>query len=205
MSSDKGYIYCMTNDSYDGIVKVGFTTKSPLERATELYSTGVLSPFKVAFAKKVLHPKNKEKMLHSLISKYHERPNSNREFFKITPNEVECFFNLIDGEIWEKNDNTNIISNNNQESEYEKRLRKNFVNGQRILHEINSLNKKRIGIYNSSINRIVYADIYYKSLSEFANEHLEENNMNTSKNGVSGWRVCKYEINGKWVSTKNLK
>ena len=51
-----GYIYCLTNESMYGLVKIGeihAEGKTPHDRARELYTTGVPSPFKVEFAKKV--------------------------------------------------------------------------------------------------------------------------------------------------------
>lgn len=94
-----GYIYCLTNDCMPGVVKVGMTNslhRTPEMRAKELYTTGVPMPFEVAIKKRVHNPNNKEKQLHKLLSKYTERINSSREFFRTTPSIVLEFFNLID-------------------------------------------------------------------------------------------------------------
>lgn len=93
-----GYIYCLSNPSFVGLYKVGFTKNSPLKRIKKLNNTSVPFKFKIEFAKKVTNCIDKEKQLHFLLSKYGERVNSNREFFKIDLNEIKLFFNLIDGE-----------------------------------------------------------------------------------------------------------
>lgn len=94
-----GYVYCMSNPSMPGMLKVGMTMRSPLDRAKELFATGVPTPFKVEIAKKVLNPKQKEKTLHILLSKYTDRVSPNREFFRVSVEEVKVFFELMDGEV----------------------------------------------------------------------------------------------------------
>ena len=45
-----GWVYALINRSYDGLVKIGKTTRHPSERAEELSSaSGVPTPFTVAF------------------------------------------------------------------------------------------------------------------------------------------------------------
>jgi hypothetical protein len=33
MTTESGYLYCMTNPLFDGMVKVGFTNMNPAEKA----------------------------------------------------------------------------------------------------------------------------------------------------------------------------
>ena len=50
MENNKGYVYVMINPSYEGLVKIGKTTKDPDARAKELSSaTGIATPFIVAY------------------------------------------------------------------------------------------------------------------------------------------------------------
>jgi len=95
-----GWIYCMINPCMPGLVKVGMT-KSPKRlpsiRANELFTTGVPLPFEVVLKKLVINPVAKETSLHNLLSKYSERINSGREFFKVSIDVVKDFFDLIDG------------------------------------------------------------------------------------------------------------
>ena len=44
-----------------------------------------------------IDPKQKEKTIHKLLEKYTERVNTNREFFRILPDDLRVFFDLIDG------------------------------------------------------------------------------------------------------------
>ena len=102
--NDKGYIYCFSNPSMEGYVKVGMTMRTPEERADELFTTGVPFPFKIEFAVKTQEPKKNEKLLHSILSRYGERC-PRREFFRISIDEVRTFFDLIiinGGEEWKE-------------------------------------------------------------------------------------------------------
>jgi hypothetical protein len=99
----EGYIYCFSNEAYNGILKIGMTERTPPDRARELYTTSIPAPFKIEFAKKVFNPKEKEATLHKLLTQYTERINPKREFFRASPEEVKRFFDLIDGELWIEN------------------------------------------------------------------------------------------------------
>jgi T5orf172 domain len=46
----KGYICVLTNTHNTGNVKIGKTTKHPIQRAAELSSTGVIGRFEVYYA-----------------------------------------------------------------------------------------------------------------------------------------------------------
>ena len=49
-----GYIYVLSNPLYPEYVFIGASKKTPAEKATELYSEGLLFPFKVEMAKSVV-------------------------------------------------------------------------------------------------------------------------------------------------------
>lgn len=96
----KGYIYCFSNDSMPELVKVGMTDRNPEERLKEANKPDTFkppSPYKIEFVKYVKDPKEKEKTLHKLLQKYTERVNTHREFFRISPDDLRVFFDLIDG------------------------------------------------------------------------------------------------------------
>jgi hypothetical protein len=97
MNNKLGYIYCLSNPSFDkDVYKIGFTQNDPHIRKNKLYTTELPTPFKLEFAKKVLDYKIKEKQIHKILSKY--RVNINREFFKLPLFEIKDIFELIDGE-----------------------------------------------------------------------------------------------------------
>ena len=102
-----GYIYCFSNISMPGVVKVGMTVRTPDVRLDEANSSDTWRPptkYKLEFAKKVTNPKQKEYILHILLSKYTERINPKREFFRASPEDIETFFELIDGELYLEED-----------------------------------------------------------------------------------------------------
>jgi Ca2+-binding EF-hand superfamily protein len=92
--NDIGYIYCFSNPSYENIYKIGFTKGDPEIRRQQLNTTGVLYPFKSEFTKKVQNVAEKEKKIHKIFLKY--RVNANREFFKISLEEIKNIFDLLD-------------------------------------------------------------------------------------------------------------
>lgn len=75
-----GYVYILTNPSLDGMIKVGRTFRDSRSRARELFTTGLPTPFQVAFE---IFSDNHEK----LEADFHQelidfRISNNREFFR---------------------------------------------------------------------------------------------------------------------------
>ena len=79
---------------------IGASVKTPTERAAELYTEGLLYPFKVEKAKQVATLEGKLVTLHKLVGKMGERPNPDRDFFKVPTDVVEQLFDLVDGTAW---------------------------------------------------------------------------------------------------------
>ena len=99
----EGFIYCFSNPSMPGILKVGMTERTPKERLSEANASDTWrppTPYKIEFAKKVSNSSQKEKTLHILLEQYTDRINPRREFFRVSPEEVSKFFDLMDGEMW---------------------------------------------------------------------------------------------------------
>ena len=99
-----GYIYCFGNESMPGIVKIGMTDRNPEDRLRDANRHDTFKPplpYTIKVAKYVKNPLEKEKILHKLFSRYSERVNNNREFFRISLDEVILFFDLIDGTYWD--------------------------------------------------------------------------------------------------------
>jgi hypothetical protein len=216
-TKETGYVYCMSNPSMPGILKVGGTwslERTPDMRAKELYTTGVPTPFKIEFAKLVSEPKNKETTLHLLLEQYTERVNGRREFFRVSPEIIKTFFDLMDGDMWV---DTRKVEDEEEEEEDEggegegkvtkvtkdRDMRKYFTDGQRISHTI-GVDKTWIGTYDYANNRIICDTIFYKSPSGFVNTHHKENGTYTSR-GVNGWVYAKYELDGQWNSMSKIQ
>lgn len=215
-----GYLYCFSNKSMPGILKVGMTERTPEIRLNEANISDTWrppTPYKIEFAKKVFYPKQKESVLHTLLAQYTERINPKREFFLVSPEEVKTFFDLMDGELWieepKEKEEEKEDDDNNEDEETSQTIKSNitkgsrdmskcFTNGQRIRHTI-GINKTWIGIYDSSANGIIYDNAFYKSLSGFAEMHYSIDRTDRVKS-ANGWKECEYEVNEKWISTYNL-
>jgi hypothetical protein len=99
-----GYIYCFSNPSMPGILKIGMTERTPKIRLDEANASDTWRPptsYQIEFAKKVCNASSKERTLHILLEQYTNRINPRREFFRVSPEEVLKFFDLIDGEDWD--------------------------------------------------------------------------------------------------------
>ena len=107
-----GYIYCFSNKSMQGIYKIGMTKRTVQIRLAEANKHDTFkppTPYKIKFYKKVYDPKQKEKYIHILLSKYGKRVNKKREFFRVALEVVKDLFDLIDD--YSLIDNSNIDKN----------------------------------------------------------------------------------------------
>ena len=223
-----GYIYCFSNPSMPGIVKVGMTERTPDIRLREANASDTWrppTPYTIEFAKKVSNATKKEKTLHSLLEQYTDRIHPRREFFRVSQEEVRSFFDLMDGEMWAE---THVsVEKNKEEEEEEEELEeeeleeeeevkntsskpkptycrdmaKCFVNGQRIRHKI-GINKTWICTYDSSKNVVLY-DGKTSSLHQFVRNHYILERPDRTPN-ASAWNECEVEVGEKWISTYNL-
>jgi len=213
-------MYCFSNGSMPGILKVGMTKseeRTPDKRLREANSSDTWrppAPYVIEFAKKISDPEQKEIILHRLLTQYTERPNPRREFFKVTTEEVKSFFELMDGEWWNTNNNSQenevvdesdeqdeFVSNTYDEQPKCRDMRKCFANGQQIRHRI-GITEIIIGIYNQENNTIMYEGQLI-TLNKFTENHYKKIRPDrTYKNNA--WKECECEINGEWVSTYNL-
>jgi len=83
-----------------GLLKVGMTDRSPSIRLAEANKTDTYrppTPYHMEFAKKVVHSREKERILHDILSRYTVRVNPKREFFRASVEEVRILFDLMDG------------------------------------------------------------------------------------------------------------
>ena len=92
--AEQNIVYVLTNSAMTGLVKIGITTDDVEKRIKELYTSGVPFPFNVAYAAKVNDAKKVEKALHQAFDDM--RPNKNREFFKIKPEQAVVIIKLLE-------------------------------------------------------------------------------------------------------------
>jgi hypothetical protein len=101
---NSGYVYCFSNESMPGILKIGMTTRTPMKRLNDANASSTWKPptdYKIEFAKYVLEPLKTEKQIHAELSLSVDRINPNREFFKISIEEARKYFDKIEGPYWE--------------------------------------------------------------------------------------------------------
>lgn len=123
-----GHLYCFSNTSMPGILKIGMTKRTPEIRLKEANKSDTWkppTPYVIEFAKRVISPKVKETILHTILAKYSERINPKREFFRVSVKEVKDLFDLMDGEYYnlesedeEENEDENITTNEEEYSQF---------------------------------------------------------------------------------------
>ena len=92
-----GYVYILENDSMPGLIKIGKTSRDSIERAKELSATtGVPTPFKVAFELPSEKYEKLEREMHGRLADY--RVASNREFFEYPVNKAISLLKELDAE-----------------------------------------------------------------------------------------------------------
>ena len=82
-----GIIYVLTNPSMPGLIKIGRTDRElPIERMSELFSTGVPEPFECVGAYEVQDSREVERIVHTTLNQYRVSPR--REFFRVPPQDA---------------------------------------------------------------------------------------------------------------------
>ena len=80
----KEWVYVITNPSMHGLVKIGYSSKHPLYKADELYTTGVPAYFEVYYCALVHDAYELEQRVHAIL----EDSNENKEWFRCSPGEA---------------------------------------------------------------------------------------------------------------------
>ena len=84
MAAIRGWVYIITNKAMPGLVKVGFSTKDPVLRASELNHTGAPHPFEVAYDILVEEPRDVEQKVHDALREKRE----GKEWFRCSVEEA---------------------------------------------------------------------------------------------------------------------
>ena len=192
-----GYIFCMSNSGMrENTYKLGFTQNDPINRARQLYTEGVIEPFVIEFAKKVLFQKEKFQMITNILDEHNYRISKDRTFYKCDINEIRNIFTEING-VWyipvdEDTDGEyeNIVDEHEDTEENKKRImddededdedetpphhvmRNVFRDGQSILHTVQG-RSTWTGYYDKTKDVIIHNGIEYKTLPAFVEHHRE--------------------------------
>jgi hypothetical protein len=212
------------------------TTRTPEERLKEANASDTWrppTPYQIEFAKKVSNPSGKEKTLHALLEQYTVRPNPRREFFRVSPEEVRKFFDLMDGEMWSKNrvveqeeEDVLLDEEEEEEEEEDEQEESNVISSSKLEKEARTKNKgcrdmakcftngqrirHTIGINNiwvatfdSTKRCLIFNGQEYKAMCSFANAHWKNARPDSNRH-ADGWGGCECEVEGKWISTYSL-
>jgi len=98
-------VYVLINEAMEGLVKIGRTTTGVEQRIRELDNTSTPLPFQCFYAAEVKDAALVEKKLHQAFSD--KRVRSNREFFRIDPNQVKAAVQI--GEIREVTPKADVV------------------------------------------------------------------------------------------------
>jgi hypothetical protein len=86
LSFNEGYIYILESKGQPGILKVGYTDRTPQARVSEINNgTGVIVPWYIANAFACKSPEYIETLVHQALGTYHV----NKEGFNVTVSEAE--------------------------------------------------------------------------------------------------------------------
>ena len=88
------WVYVLSNPTTPGLLKIGYTTQTPDERAKQISNaTGVALPYKVEWAFKCFDGEQLEGEVHRKLREY--RVNNQREFFQIDLEEAKKVIKLL--------------------------------------------------------------------------------------------------------------
>jgi hypothetical protein len=77
----KGFLYILSNAAFPDLLKIGFSRKVPTERAEELFTTGVPSPFVIEYYCLVEGNVELESQVHRTLAEHRHR--EDREYFRV--------------------------------------------------------------------------------------------------------------------------
>ena len=92
------WVYVLSNPSFNGMLKIGYTKNAPELRSEQLYKgTGVPTPFKLEFAKQCLNGEMLERLTHKYLKA--DRVNNEREFFYTKLDDVVQTINKLHADL----------------------------------------------------------------------------------------------------------
>ena len=86
LSFNEGYIYILENKGQPGILKIGYTDRTPQQRVKEINGgTGVITPWYIVNAFSCKAPSHIESIVHAQLNQYHV----NKEGFAVNASHAE--------------------------------------------------------------------------------------------------------------------
>lgn len=192
----EGYIYCISNKSMSGILKIGRTRRDPSERLKEANKHDTWkppTPYKIEFAKKVLNHVEKEIGIHKILAE--RRVDPAFEFFYASVEQVKRIFDVIDGIMWESNDENNNDLNNSSNNDLDDDLNDNDSDDNEYIENFKNINISNISNISNNISN---------------NTNHKDSNKNTKrcrkeKICFQNGQLIRHIINDNvWIGTYNL-
>lgn len=180
-----GFVYCFSNPSMPGIMKVGKTTRSPDARLSEANICDTWrppTPYVIEFAKQVRDVAAKEKTLHALLTI--ERIHPRKEFFRVSAERVFSLINAMDGKLWM--DRTHRLKFK-PKSDDERRKR---IIGDKGY--VSFVNEKQKAVYDRVTQMLLNKKSWTSVVLDFTlkKEQMHANyNTNNNKTSLIQWRL----------------
>src|SRR5438876_10907835 len=77
------HVYILTNESMPGLLKIGYTCRTPQQRCAELgAATGIPTAFRLVHSREVSDGRAAEETIHRLLAPF--RASQDREFFRLS-------------------------------------------------------------------------------------------------------------------------
>lgn len=129
-NSNEGWVYLITNEAMPGLIKIGYTLKTPDERARDLAGTGNPYEYTVKYAVLTKNPRELEIKLHKQFA----NDRAGKEWFNLSAAKVAGFIRLeVGSDI--KNEIKNFLTDG--EIAAEKQARQNLKIKQQKQEEAN--------------------------------------------------------------------
>lgn len=143
-SLTEGYVYILKNASMPGLYKIGCTTRTPQERANELYyqATGVPTKFEVEWFLAIAgDPYIVEQKVHAVLSK----KKTGKEFFKVSLSDAISIISETCSELYPNQNHIDQADNiiNSRKSDIEKRRDELIIQHELKVKEAEQLKKQK--------------------------------------------------------------
>ena len=97
-----GYLYCFSNSSLPGILKVGMSEQTPDIVVSDANRSKWRppTPYNIEFAIRVSNPKEKESKVRKVLSQYGKETGTNRDFYRVSIEQLRVLFDCFVEDQW---------------------------------------------------------------------------------------------------------
>lgn len=204
-----GYIYCFSNESMPGILKIGISILSPkilLKQSNILDIWRPPTPYINEISLRVSNIYKKEANIISILENHKECVVYSNGFYKISLEHLKHILGIIDDLEYTVDYESGYDSEYDSDSclygiEKCRKMDEILINGQKIRHRTSK--SAWIGTYDLENNNINYNNESFASLNSFAIKHHIADK--TGKKNIDGWEECECQIDNKWWVSAGYK